>query len=469
MKRLLIKLIKTINGYYVFDANYNCISEISQYQYDCLHKMIQNKRVNDTECTCISEMLNKKIISDHEIEKIENFYTRFLDDVLDRSIEKMTLQVTQACNLRCSYCIYSDMKTVSNQRSHGNQKMTWDIAKKAVDFLMYHSVDTKKVNIGFYGGEPLLNFSLIKKIIQYISTTYAGKDVSYAITTNGTLLTDDVITFFEKNKVQLTISMDGPEEIHDINRRYALDGKGSYKDVLENTRKFFARHPKYFNEYVGLNMVLDPQFDYEKIQKFVSEGWVKNLSNVNTNIIDDSGGITQNVYSENFVWKYIYCKFRSIFAYVRNPNTNLDSVEVRDLSSIYEFESRLVPMLYIPSISAPSGPCIPGKNRLFVNINGDFYPCERVSEVSENMNIGSVFKGFKLEQAAKLLNVGKITEKQCKNCWNFTYCLQCAKYADADNQLDEVRRLSNCERAKNGTEDNLRILILRDEVRKYYE
>ena len=78
-------------------------------------------------------------------------------------------------------------------------------------------------------------------------------------------------------------------------------------------------------------------------------------------------------------------------------------------------------------IDAPSGPCIPGQLRLFVNVHEQLFPCERVSERSPAMCIGTLDDGFNLENAQKILNVGKLTEESCKNCWCFRYCTLCAK------------------------------------------
>ena len=101
------------------------------------------------------------------VEKVEHPYTRYIPILLERKINKITLQVTQSCNFRCKYCIYSENANRS-QRTHSSKHMSWETAKKAIDFLYEHSVDSEKIYIGFYGGEPLLEFELIKQCIEYV-------------------------------------------------------------------------------------------------------------------------------------------------------------------------------------------------------------------------------------------------------------------------------------------------------------
>ena len=138
--------------------------------------------------------------------------------------------MTQNCNFRCKYCVYSGAEN-SYQRVHSNKVMNWNTARKAIDFLWEHSIDSKDVNIGFYGGEPLLEFDLIKKAIEYSRKKFMGKEISFSMTTNGTLLTEEIIRFLSKNKVQLVISLDGAKEINDENRVFK-NGSGTYDRVI---------------------------------------------------------------------------------------------------------------------------------------------------------------------------------------------------------------------------------------------
>ena len=118
----------------------------------------------------------------------------------------------------------------------------------------------------------------------------------------------------------------------------------------------------------------------------------------------------------------------------------------------------------LPDVTAPSGPCIPGVSRLFITVDGDLYPCERVSESSHAMWIGNIDEGFSLDNADMLLNIGKQTSEQCKQCWAFILCSLCAKFADDNGCLSGEMKLAYCESVKNNVEIDLRTITLIKEL-----
>ena len=112
----------------------------------------------------------------------------------------VTLEVTEKCNLRCKYCIYHPSHP--EYRAFGHENMKWDVAKKAIDFLKEHSQNAENRHIGFYGGEPLLNFELIERAVEYAKKLF-GEDMSFAITTNATLVNDKIAEYFAKNNFNI--------------------------------------------------------------------------------------------------------------------------------------------------------------------------------------------------------------------------------------------------------------------------
>lgn len=100
----------------------------------------------------------------------------------------------------------------------------------------------------------------------------------------------------------------------------------------------------------------------------------------------------------------------------------------------------------------PGGPCIPGLQRLFVNVDGDFYPCERINEESSMMKIGNIEQGFNFDMAKKILNIGQITASSCKKCWAFRFCTSCAVYSDEGDKLSSEKRLKRCNAIRNSVE-----------------
>lgn len=148
----------------------------------------------------------------------------------NEEISDLVLMVEQGCNLKCLYC-YGGEGEYNNKG-----KMSFKVAKEAIDFLIKHCGTRKYISIVFFGGEPLLNLKLIKEIVAYIEELKKETDIQIAMnmTTNGTLLTEEIADYCLEKKIGIKISIDGPKEINDRCRGYK-DGAGSYQDVLKNT------------------------------------------------------------------------------------------------------------------------------------------------------------------------------------------------------------------------------------------
>lgn len=145
-------------------------------------------------------------------------------------IRSLVLNVSQSCNLACTYC-YADTKI--DKRS-----MSVDTGREAVDFLLRESGTTRLVKLSFFGGEPLLNFPLVRDLVGYAREQAAaiGKRCHFAITTNGTLLRDEIVEFLLEQEMSVTVSMDGSKETHDRNRPMK-GGRGSYERIMPGLEK----------------------------------------------------------------------------------------------------------------------------------------------------------------------------------------------------------------------------------------
>lgn len=166
-------------------------------------------------------MKNGKFIIDNEQEIVVNNNRM-------PNIKGITLMLVQACNLACKYCYaqegeYADKGIMSKE-----------VALNAIDYLLENSGDTQELYITFFGGEPLLCFELIKEIVAYckIKEKISGKNFKYSMTTNGTLLTDEINQFIIKNKISTMISIDGDIEQHD-SKRYYKSGNGCYNVIMK--------------------------------------------------------------------------------------------------------------------------------------------------------------------------------------------------------------------------------------------
>ena len=155
-------------------------------------------------------------------------------------LQTLVLNLTNQCNLACQYCYEYGADKVATPA--GKPKfMDWPTAKASVDFLLEQGA--RNVQITFFGGETLMNFALLKQVVEYTSPAVAarGGAISFSLTTNATLLTPTIMDFLSEHRVGVTVSMDGPQEIHDRLRVFG-NGRGSYDIVAPKVRELIARH-----------------------------------------------------------------------------------------------------------------------------------------------------------------------------------------------------------------------------------
>lgn len=445
-------LFKGCGKYYVYDVPKNVILKINKDTYDELKRMYE-EGIGESSKGTVEKLINEGYLSSQYIETIQHPMTMNMKSALDNSLHMLTLQVTQNCNLRCKYCVYSGSYI---NRKHNNKRMSFETAKKAIDYYILHSSQMTKLRFGFYGGEPTLEMELIRKCVSYINGCSLGKPVEYNLTTNATILNRDIIQFFIDNHFYLTISLDGSKEIQDKNRVYAESGKGTFDKVIENISWLRKDFPD-FLQRVHFNMVMDPVDGYSISNEFfMRDERVKGIE-VNASQKNDVNYMEELSKSPEYYMNRSYEQFKVIFDYYRDIADDVSPLVSGYLGGI---KRNIADVLKGDEsgykIGHPGGPCVPGLQRLFVNADGNFYPCERTNEESEMMIIGNVENGIDIDKARALLNVGRITESACKKCWAFRFCTSCAVYAEDKDKLSAEKRLSRCNSIKSSVEANFR-------------
>lgn len=153
-------------------------------------------------------------------------------------LSTIVLTVNTGCNLSCTYCYKEDLTGPSSGR-----RMDFDTAVRSFELLLRQAKDRKRVNLVFFGGEPLTNLPLIRQMVAYAEARghEVGKAIDFSLTTNGTLLTEDIVEWLDSHRFGLTVSMDGPKAAHDRNRK-TVGGKGTYDVVAAKTRMLLERY-----------------------------------------------------------------------------------------------------------------------------------------------------------------------------------------------------------------------------------
>ncbi|QNU67994.1 Cys-rich peptide radical SAM maturase CcpM [Ruminiclostridium herbifermentans] len=463
-----IHLMELYGEYYFYDVNTNAIVSIPFETYGYLKAIVSQNTDDYAEVPekvreGIEFLISQGLLSQKSEElKIQHTEANILENMYENNLSTITLQVTQNCNLRCNYCVYSGSY---HNRVHNNKRMSWETAKKALDFFHKHSSNSREISVGFYGGEPLLEFKLIKKSVAYIKELFNGKDVIYTLTTNATLLTEEMILFFSENNFNLVISLDGPKDIQNKNRIFADEHKGTFEIIMQNLNKIRSIDEKFYSK-ISFNAVIDLNQDFACANDFfMTYDEIKELQ-VTGNYIDDANRTDRYIVNDQYYVDSQYEIFKVFLYYctdifrIYKPKL-LNSVVTSLKHDMYE---RFIVKGQKQKHSSPGGQCLPGIHRLLVNVDGKLYPCERLNESSDVLCIGDIDNGFDIQKAKNILNVSSITAEQCRNCWAFKLCEQCVSLAEEEGELSKTRRLSICNSMRNSQEQKIKNYIT---LRKY--
>ena len=161
---------------------------------------------------------------------------KFSGMLQDAPVKSMCLNVAHDCNLRCEYCF-----AAKGDFGCGRKLMPIEVGKKAIDFLIEHSGSRHNLELDFFGGEPLMNFEVVKQVVEYARSIEKqhNKNFRFTLTTNGLLLTDDVIEYLNREMSNVVLSLDGRKQVND-RFRPRIDGSGSYDSIVPKYQKLVA-------------------------------------------------------------------------------------------------------------------------------------------------------------------------------------------------------------------------------------
>ncbi len=328
-------------------------------------------------------------------------------------ISNMALFLTQSCNLKCVYC-YGEGGCYGTGGT-----MKEETAIQAVDWLIEQSGTQKDVHIGFFGGEPLLKFSLMKLIVEYGSRRFkeTGKKLNFYITTNGTLLDDEKIAFLAEHSIEVMVSFDGTKELQDSQRPY-INGEGSYDSAVPGIKKLLEILP----ESIGHSVIVG-NTDPEIVKDSMEEIGFKHISimpasrslfadeTVKTKSSRDTRSLLQGMEEEAEKW--------------------VSLIRKRDSEALKDFKNRSglnYALLSLFHNSKRYHACGAGLGLVAVSFSGDVYLCHRFVG-REEYKLGSVFeKELKREEYQKS---PLSTSKLCSSCFARYYCAGGCKHDNA--------------------------------------
>ena len=455
-----IKKFKIDNKFYIYDVNTNSFLKVDELVYTLIDKVKRHysevssilKKYPATKIEEVTKNINimkkKGYFSNHR-PKITYLHTltkedliSYIEDILNNRLLKITMVLSERCNMRCRYCAYSGIYLYN--RKHSNKTMSPKVMKKAVDFYFSHSSINDEKNLSIYGGEPLYSFELLKECINYIRNQYTTQ-AQYNMTTNGTLLDNNRVEFLVENQFSLLVSIDGPKKTHDQYRVFR-NGKGTFDCIIRNLKKMKALYPEYYQSKVRFNIVMHPPLDFERINEFISDPAIRpasiRFSDVNNHFTtffnrfnsdqmeafrNSKKNIRNSFYSKvingdelNEVERSL---FRTKFLYLHRRDMNL-------LADKY------------PS----NGQCIIGERALLVNIDGSLNFCSRIDD---SFNLGNVFTGYDYKRIEMIyFDMERLFAKRCYGCWAIRFCMKCIKDINKNGEVDEEVFLQYCSSRK---------------------
>ena len=317
-------------------------------------------------------------------------------------VKALCLHIAHTCNLNCSYCFASQGKY------HGDRAiMSYEVGKRALDFLIENSGTRHNLEVDFFGGEPLMNFQVVKDLVAYARSIEkaAGKNFRFTLTTNGVLIDDDVIDFANREMSNVVLSLDGRKEVHD---RYRVDhaGRGSWEQIVPKFQKLVeARGNK--NYYMrGTFTHANPDF-LKDIEEMLRLGFTELSMEPVVGPADDPSSLT----AEDLpIVLEQYEKLAELM------------LERHKSGKPFTFYHYMIDLKGGPCIYKRISGCGSGTEYMAVTPWGDLYPCHQfVGE--EKFKLGDIWNGVtnpEMQNEFAACNV--YARPECKDCWAKLYC-----------------------------------------------
>ncbi|HCC50896.1 MAG TPA: radical SAM peptide maturase [Porphyromonadaceae bacterium] len=389
------------------------------------------------------------------------------------NIRQIVFEVTDACNLQCTYCSYGKFYGDYDQRE--NQYIDIHKSKMLIDFVVerLHSSANqsqhKTVVISFYGGEPLLNMEFIRDVVEYTGAKADDRvGFTYSMTTNGVFLKKEA-DFLVRHDFRVLVSLDG-SEANDGHRTFH-NGKSSFQIVYENLIYVRDRYPDFFKKNISFNAVLHNlnnesevfhffQREFDKIPMFsdVNDMGVKQdmeeefshlirqkerksdeeLDTMMRRVLDLSSGENKNL--QHFIFKYSGNVYRTYYDLLRKTDN----------------------MRYIPTAT-----CYPFSKKIFMTVTGKILPCERIGHQFAMGKVTDSGVEIDCEDIAVVCNsYYDSLQKQCGSCYQAGHCIQCMYIIKNLENKPVCQGFSNKQKFENYLQGELNRLSLHPELYK---
>ncbi|MDR7856429.1 thioether cross-link-forming SCIFF peptide maturase [Tissierella sp.] len=435
------------NRYIILDVNSGAVHVVDKIVYDIL----------DYYGTKTLEEIKEIFKSIYGIKAVEDVYSEIetlvnegllLSDNIDIAnikyneeniVKAMCLHVAHDCNLKCNYC-FASQGNFKGERS----LMSLEVGKKSLEYLAKNSGSRRNLEVDFFGGEPLMNFQLVKDLVAYgkILEKEYNKNFRFTITTNGILLDDDKIDFINENMDNVVLSLDGRKEVND-NMRKTISGEGSYDIILPKFKEMVDKRGD--KDYYIRGTFTSKNIDFSKdALDFYNNGF-KKIS------------IEPVVTSEEMEYALREEHLQSVLEEYEKFSKEYINIKRKDKD--FFFFHFMIDLSQGPCIIKRAVGCGAGSEYMAVTPEGDLYPCHQFVGEKE-FQMGNVFQGVhNTSLRDKFKNANVYNKEECRVCWARFYCSGgChANSHYAHNDITKPYRLG-CEMEKKRIECAISIL-----------
>ena len=334
----------------------------------------------------------------------EDVYADRAFDFKNRStvVKALCLHVAHTCNLNCSYCFAAQGKY------HGERAlMSFETGKRALDFLVEHSGTRKNLEVDFFGGEPLMNFEVVKQLVAYARSIerQAGKNFRFTLTTNGVLLNDEVTEFANRECHNVVLSLDGRKEVHDRLRK-TVNGQGSYDLIVPKFQDFVQKRGNRGYYVRGTYTKYNLDFTND-IFHMADLGFTELSMEPVVSAPDDPYALSEADLPT------LYKQYELLAE---------EMLRRRRAGKPFTFYHYMIDLSGGPCIYKRISGCGSGTEYLAVTPWGDLYPCHQFVG-DEKYRLGDIWSGVtntEVQQEFKLCNA--YARKECRDCWAKLYC-----------------------------------------------
>ena len=408
------------NGYnIILDVNSGSVHVVDEIVYDVVAEIVENNLENADQSTVLNA-LNKKFADRtadlpeiiDEIYELKEEGMLFTEDIYEKSIDAfknretvvkaLCLHIAHDCNLKCKYCFAEEGEY------HGRRAlMSYEVGKKALDFLVANSGSRVNLEVDFFGGEPLMNWQVVKNLVAYGRSLEEPhhKKFRFTLTTNGVLLNDEILEFVNKEMGNIVLSVDGRKEINDRMRPLA-GGQGSYDLIIPKFKKV-AESRNQTNYYVrGTFTHFNKDFAAD----------VCHLADLGFKQIS----VEPVVAPESEEYALVEEDIPQILA--EYDKLAVEMLKRHKEGKDFNFFHFMIDLQGGPCVYKRLSGCGSGTEYLAVTPWGDFYPCHQFVG-QEQFLMGNVDEGItntKIREEFKACNV--YSKEKCKNCFAKFYC-----------------------------------------------